>query len=193
MKVLGRAVSGSAVVCLCALALGACTADEPTGPGATTPTDILTALPAAIPPQTSVPAQEEQRPFADLHVDSGGQRMALADGDYLVALLNADCVHCEETVDALNALASAAGLPPLVGLVWGDDDSVLEQLECQVEVNFPLDTLPTARFFGLIGAAPPRLALVRDGRQLHFWDDAMPAPEQVRAALAGASPSASGE
>ncbi len=106
----------------------------------------------------------------------------LGDGEYLVALLSATCDHCQASVPALNQLAFFPDLP-LVGLVLEHESGEMADFQALTAPQFPLHSLghkPLA-FYKLIGDEPPRLAYVRDGRQVAHWDYDMPTLDTVLA------------
>jgi hypothetical protein len=103
-------------------------------------------------------------------------RMDFNQGTFIVAFLSATCATCEEDFKTLNDYADSAGLPPIVALMFGDGRSIA-QIRDNVQPTFPTLPLEAAPFFKLIGNAPPRIYLMRDGQPVTFWDEIPPIEE----------------
>ncbi len=110
------------------------------------------------------------------------RRFDLGDGVYLVGLLSDACAHCAEDVAQLNELNSTAELPPVVGLILGEADT-LEQFREDYRPQFPNRLIPVLEFFDLIGDAPPRVYLTHNGVSVAFWDSKIPDGDVVRGAM----------
>jgi len=122
-----------------------------------------------------------ERPFAELvFEDEMGATYDLGQGEYFVALLNTSCHHCQESVEILNEFLLLPEFPPLVGLCFEDDDLPLEDFRLITNALFPTFSMAerTRLFWSLVGT-PPRFALVRDGAQVQYWDEAPPEPDEV--------------
>jgi hypothetical protein len=64
------------------------------------------------------------------------------------------------------------------------EESTLKQLRQQVQPGFPTILLEPLKFFEFIGEAPPRIYLVRDGRELQHWDENLPSAAALHTTLA---------
>jgi uncharacterized membrane protein YphA (DoxX/SURF4 family) len=121
------------------------------------------------------PPEKKDAPFARFRFEAEGIDYDLGRGEYLVALLSDSCDHCEEAVPQLNELADLLGesLPPIVGLCLGEKET-LAQFRERSGPQFPTVLIEPLIFFDLIGDAPPRFILIRDGRPLQSWDEELP-------------------
>jgi hypothetical protein len=134
------------------------------------------------------PAQAEDRPLAGYTFQQQGRvKYDLSQGTYLVALLSESCNHCAGEVASLNRLMSDAALPPVVALVLGEAEDVRRFAE-RYHPAFPTQPASVLDFLKLIGEAPPRYILARDGRQLAFWDEQAPTREALLSALQNPKP-----
>ena len=113
------------------------------------------------------------RPFSQFRFTHDGRQWDLAHGEYLVAMLSTSCDHCEEEIAHLNELAAIPEFPPVVALMLGDEDT-LSALRERTELSFPAVLVEPLTFFQFVGDAPPRVIYVRDGRQIHYWDEKAP-------------------
>lgn len=124
-----------------------------------------------------------QRPPSFKTLQISGAPSSLTDlgkGNFIVAMLSTTCDHCEQDMDKLDEYAGAGDLPPIVALMLGDEQS-LEQIRQSVQPSFTTQLLDTATFFRLIGNAPPRVYIVKDGEPVKFWDE-IPKLEELTAA-----------
>ncbi len=113
---------------------------------------------------------DKERPFAQFRAEDESQVHDLGEGEYLVAMLNTDCEHCQAAVDVLNDLALVPEFPTMVALMLGDEET-LEAFREETNPEFPTVLIEPLTFFQFIGDAPPRLIHVRDGKQMRFWDE----------------------
>jgi len=127
------------------------------------------------------PEDSEARPFAQFVFEADGQQWDLGVGEYLVAMLSMTCEHCMESVEVLNQLAQIPEFPVIVGLCYDEQEGELDEFRDLTRPEFPLHSLRdrVRAFFSLTGDVPPRFIYVRDGRQVMFWDDFLPAPDEI--------------
>jgi len=128
------------------------------------------------------PVGETSRPFAHFDlVDDAGAPFDVSTGDYVVAMLSATCDHCLELMPRINELAGVPGIPPLVGLCYEEKPGTMAEFAQATAPAFPLLSIGDRirSFFSLIGDAPPRFYLLRDGHVVKFWDDEVPEPEAI--------------
>ena len=111
--------------------------------------------------------------FSKYSVDWNGQRINLAEGIYLVAMLSDSCLDCAEMVNELNHLYESPGCPLIVGLFLGEKNT-LRTFQQAYRPQFPTRLIPDLEFFSLIGNSPPRFIVVKDGRQIQYWDKGLP-------------------
>jgi len=114
-------------------------------------------------------AKDVARPFAQFVFTADGQEYDLGKGEYLVAMLNATCSHCKESVPALNDLAERDDLPAMVALMMGTE-SELRDFQAETVPLFPGQLIEMLTFMEFIGTAPPRLIHIRDGAIVRHWD-----------------------
>lgn len=107
-----------------------------------------------------------------------GRRLDLSAGVYLVAMISDSCEHCGQIVADLNKAMQVPGFPPVVGLVLGEKDS-LERFRQTHKPEFATRLIEPLEFFDLIGEAPPRFILSRDGATVRFWDKDLPEPQAI--------------
>lgn len=125
---------------------------------------------------------DESRPFSHIEmIDDMGAPVDVSTGDYVVAILSSTCDHCLELMPQINELASTPGLPPLVGLCYEEKPGTMEEFAQASAPVFPLVSLGdrVRTFFSLIGSAPPRFYLLRDGHVVKYWDDEVPEAEAI--------------
>lgn len=92
-------------------------------------------------------------------------------GEYLVAILNLSCEHCQEAAQALAELQSkGAKLPQVVALFFEEGDTTVTQFNTITNSNFPYEMIDVNTFFDVIGSAPPRIYWIEDGVVKQFWD-----------------------
>ncbi len=94
-----------------------------------------------------------------------------ATGNYLVAVLNLSCEHCQEAAQELAELQRAgAQLPQIVALFFEEGDTTVAQFNSITNTNYPYQMIDVNTFFDLIGSAPPRVYWVKNGKMMQFWD-----------------------
>ena len=134
----------------------------------------------------SVPASGKERPFAKFTVTDGGQTLDLGSGDYLVAMLSATCEHCEAATEVLNQIAPLPGVPPIVGLMMGDEKEMRDFRDLTAPV-FPVQSIDTLEFFNLLDKqqAPPRFYITHDGAEVRYLDELDPTLDGLLAFATG--------
>jgi hypothetical protein len=105
------------------------------------------------------------------------KRYDLTRGLYIVVMISDSCEGCAEIVRSLNSLTQNKDLPPVVAFVLGEKET-LERFRRNYSPAFPTNLMAPLEFIDRIGEAPPRFILVRDGKQLHYWDTKK-APDEV--------------
>lgn len=94
-----------------------------------------------------------------------------ASGNYLVAVLNLSCEHCQEAAQELAELQRAGvELPQVVALFFEEDDTTVAQFNSITNSDYPYQMIDVNTFFDLIGSAPPRVYWVKNGKMMQFWD-----------------------
>lgn len=116
--------------------------------------------------------------FGKYRVEWEGKEIDLTRGTYLVALLSDSCEHCAELVSSLNRLAADSKYLPVVGLILGDEDTFVA-FKQKHNPRFATTRIPVLEFFDLIGNAPPRFYLLREGAPLQYWDEKLPPDEKL--------------
>jgi hypothetical protein len=106
--------------------------------------------------------------------------VSLATGEHLVFLMSTSCSHCQESVPAVNALASDPRVPKLVGIAMNDrvDRGLFRE---DYKAEFPIGEISQTTLVSLLKDRFPRLFLVRDGRIAAVWDETMPSVDEVLA------------
>jgi hypothetical protein len=127
------------------------------------------------------PVIDKERPFAQFSFSGDYGDVDLSVGEHFVAVLNMTCPHCMESVEKLNELATQSGFPEIAGLCYEEHSGALDEFQNQTGPVFPLFSLGDRirTYASLIGDAPPRFYLVRDGKPLKYWDDNVPDAEEV--------------
>jgi len=93
------------------------------------------------------------------------------EGNYLVAVLNLSCEHCQEAAQELAELQrNGADLPQVVALFFEEGGTTVEQFNILTNSDFPYQMIDVNTFFDLIGSAPPRVYWVKNGKMMQFWD-----------------------
>ncbi len=128
--------------------------------------------------------ETNQGPYAHYIIDSAnGETLHVGEGERFIAVLSATCDHCIESVPDLNETYRILGEGlPVAALCLGDE-TTLEQFRRQTNPEFPISLIPALEFFDLIGSAPPRFVIVRDGTPMATWDDEAPSIDEILGAL----------
>jgi uncharacterized membrane protein YphA (DoxX/SURF4 family) len=99
-------------------------------------------------------------------------RVDLTSGDKLVAVFNAECDHCQETARELGELATkSADFPPIYVLMFSENEAAISAFAEKTHTNYPYHLISADEFFNLIGASPPRIYWLQDGKVNARWDD----------------------
>ncbi len=91
----------------------------------------------------------------------------LAKGDYLLALIETDCEHCQAAMPRLNTLAKSHATPKLVA-VCPNSPEELAALKSKMPVDFAVGFVPVRKFL-LLNPEIPALLWVREGVVRHTW------------------------
>ena len=95
-------------------------------------------------------------------------------GEYLVAILNLSCEHCQEAAQELADLQRTNdALPKVVALFFEEGDTNVAQFNALTNSEFPYQMIDVNTFFDLIGSAPPRVYWIKNGEVNQFWDEAI--------------------
>lgn len=93
-------------------------------------------------------------------------------GEYLVAVLNLSCEHCQEAAQELAELQrNGVALPQVVALFFEEGDTTVKQFNAKTNADFPYQMIDVNTFFDLIGSAPPRVYWIKGGEVNQFWDE----------------------
>mgnify|MGYP000238776156 FL=1 len=93
-------------------------------------------------------------------------------GEYLVAVLNLSCEHCQEAAQELAELQrNGVALPQVVALFFEEGDTTVKQFNAKTNADFPYQMIDVNTFFDLIGSAPPRVYWIKAGEVNQFWDE----------------------
>jgi thiol-disulfide isomerase/thioredoxin len=93
-------------------------------------------------------------------------------GEYLVAVLNLSCEHCQEAAQELAELQrNGVVLPQVVALFFEEGDTTVKQFNAKTNADFPYQMIDVNTFFDLIGSAPPRVYWIKNGEVNQFWDE----------------------
>jgi len=105
-------------------------------------------------------------------------------GGYLIVLMGTDCVHCQEAIPEINALAENPELPMLVALCTSKEADCVEFTEAFLPV-FPIGHISDDLFWRLLSDGDlPRTILMEDGLTRHVWDQTLPTRDDIQAAYA---------
>jgi hypothetical protein len=131
--------------------------------------------PPHVPTTLDLPA-DKAKPFAQFVFEADGQSFDLGKGEHLVVLLNATCEHCRASVPTLNKLVETPGIPPMVALMMGSEEELLD-FQSVTAPFFRAHLIPPLVFMEFIGTVPPRLSYVREGVGVQHWDWKEEVPE----------------
>ena len=131
-------------------------------------------------------------PFAEYVPRMGGAPVALAQGEYFVAMLSASCDHCRAAAKLLNDLSQEPGVPQIAALMMGTEDEMTD-FETATDPQFPIQTIDTLKFMDLLGDAtsPPCFYVIRDGKEVRHLIEQDPSKDTLLAfATQGGAPPA---
>ncbi len=112
--------------------------------------------------------------FTRFEFDTPQGHFNLATGEYLVAILSADCEHCQEETPRLVDLSFYAGLPPVIGLAYEEVDGQLSDFRALTGAAFPIHEIGALTYFGLIDEESFRVYYTREGNVVECWDGRAP-------------------
>ena len=158
-----------------AVARSTAPAISPSEAAATSQTSRAVAPPPK--PATTAGPQTGMDKFSGYVFEWKGKRYDLTRGLYIVVMISDSCEGCAEIVRSLNTLTGNKDLPPIVAFVLGEKETI-ERFRRNYSPAFPTNLMAPLDFLDRIGEAPPRFILVRDGKQLHYWDTKK-APDEV--------------
>lgn len=93
-------------------------------------------------------------------------------GEYLVAVLNLSCEHCQESAQDLAELQrEGVEIPQVIALFYEEGETTVEQFNLKTNSDFYYEMIDVNTFFDLIGNAPPRVYWTRKGEVNQFWDE----------------------
>ncbi len=96
-----------------------------------------------------------------------GLSVEFAKGDYLLALIETDCEHCQGALPRLNELAQSRSVPKLVG-ICPNTQQEMDSLKVKMPVDFPVGFVPVRKFL-LMNPEVPALLWVKEGIVRHSW------------------------
>ena len=138
---------------------------------------------------SAVPAPAAPGPYAGYIVETEfGEQLDIGQGDYLVASLSMTCEHCMEAVPTLNELMLNPEMPRLVAFALEPEPGKMVEFQAMTGAQFPMLNFGSnfLEFSRFMAAAPPRLALVRNGHIGVVWDGEIPDAATIQAAVSAA-------
>ena len=122
-------------------------------------------------PTNAVPTNgnNADAPFAKFQPDLGGAPVPLDKGEFFVAMLSATCEHCQAATAVLNDLAATPGIPQIAGIVGGTEDE-FKAFMATTAPDFPVQRIDMIPFMSLIGNAPPRFYMIKNGAEVRHFD-----------------------
>ncbi|MFQ3581401.1 MAG: MauE/DoxX family redox-associated membrane protein [Chloracidobacterium sp.] len=113
-------------------------------------------------------------------VKVSGTTISVAAGERLVALIDTECTHCQESVPKLNAYVGLKDFPTFVALC-SNEDWRRKFFVQRFSAKFELGEISKDDFKRLLADGDtPRLVLLRNGKVLATWNIDPPTPEEVR-------------
>ena len=113
----------------------------------------------------------------------GVDKVDLSSGTHLIIIMDTDCEHCKEALPALDALAEAPDLPPLIALSMNNESARRRFVE-EFQPAFPLGQIEENAFWRLLGLGDvPRTILLKDKRVQSVWDHHVPDRKLIEAAM----------
>ena len=117
----------------------------------------------------------------------GLEHIDLNHGMYLIVLMDTECLHCQEVVPELNALAQESDLPNIIGLCTNEESQRKTFVE-EFELVFAIGKIEEDIFFRLLsGGEIPRIILLHDGHVQQIWDHKVPDKEKIKAVFSKSS------
>ena len=110
----------------------------------------------------------------------GFEHIDLNHGVYLVVLMDTECLHCQEVVPELNALAQETDLPPIIALCTNGESQRIMFVE-EFELIFPIGKIEEDVFWRLLTEGDiPRIILACDGHVQQIWDQMVPDKDTIK-------------
>lgn len=110
----------------------------------------------------------------------GLKNVNLSRGDYLVILMDADCLHCREAIPELNSLSEVKGLPPLIALTPNEERQRKKFIE-EFQPVFPIGQVSEDDFWRLLGEGDiPRIILLHDRQVQRIWNGKVPHEAEIK-------------
>jgi len=99
-------------------------------------------------------------------------RVDLFEGDYLLAVFNLDCDHCQETATDIWELKEQYWeIPEMFVLFYQEGDFTVDDFSELTNSRFPYSMIDENTFFDLIGNSPPRIYWLNSGAINEIWDE----------------------
>lgn len=115
-------------------------------------------------------------------VKVSGVTVNLTTGDRLVALLDTECSHCQESVPKLNAYVGVRDFPPFVALCSNEEWRRKFFIQ-RFGAKFELGEISKDDFKRLLADGDtPRVVLLRNGKPVAVWNVNPPTVDEVRRA-----------
>ena len=106
--------------------------------------------------------------------DSWGDTTASVESrEKLISYLGPECPHCREWVRVLNVIHATPTLPNVTAIISGTP-SALAEFVSEIEIRFPISTIPAHRMQRLVHAVPTTV-LIEDGIMRDMWSGYMSA------------------
>jgi len=110
--------------------------------------------------------------FADYTEFNLVGKVDLLRGEYLIAVMNTECEHCEEAAIELGELSNKTkDIPQIYYLLYSQNSSSVDMFFVLTDTYYPYRLISEAEFFNLIGNEPPRFYWLRNGEILEYWDN----------------------
>ena len=102
----------------------------------------------------------------------GYGRVDLLEGDYLLAVFNLDCDHCQEAATVIWELKEQYWeIPEMFVLFYEEGDFTIDNFTEVTNSDFPYSMINEITFFDLIGNSPPRIYWLSSGEIREMWDE----------------------
>jgi uncharacterized membrane protein YphA (DoxX/SURF4 family) len=110
-------------------------------------------------------------------------KIDLKHGTYLLLLISADCLHCQQSVGELNIWTEKTCLPKLIALS-PDDTEKTQAFIKEFKPVYPIVQITEDAFWNLLGnGSTPHLILLSNLEILKVWDEKIPDIDSVREAM----------
>lgn len=109
----------------------------------------------------------------------------LKKGEYIIVLIDTECLDCQEDIPEIDILASSKDLPSLIALCANEEQQRMTFLK-EFQPTFRLEQISDDAFWRLLARGDvPRTILIRNGSVLQVWDQKLPNKNVIQAELAG--------